>query len=124
MIDTSTKRRWIGVDFDGTLATFECDWPNDYRSVGNPIWPMIERVKGWIAAGEDVRIFTARMDCYHPICGRVPAEKVREPLEEWCKKYLGVVLPITNRKDYWCTALYDDRAHRVETNTGKLLGEE
>jgi hypothetical protein len=118
------KKRWIGVDLDGTLAHFGCDWPHDYKLIGEPIPAMVERTKRWIADGEDVRIFTARMDCFHPIFGKVPAENVRRPIEEWCLKHLGKVLPITNRKDYWCKAIYDDRAHNVETDTGRLTEEE
>lgn len=115
------KRRWIAVDFDGTLATFGCNWREDYRATGQPIKPMVDLVKRWIAEGEDVRIFTARMDCYHPKLIHVPAYLVRKPIEDWCLKHLGVVLPITNRKDYWCKALYDDRAIQVEHDTGRLI---
>ena len=74
--------------------------------------------------GEDVRIFTARMDGYHPTAGHVPAHVSRQIIEEWCLKHIGQVLPVTNRKDYFCKALYDDRAHRVEQDTGRLIGEE
>jgi hypothetical protein len=120
---SETKRKYLAVDLDGTLARFECDWPTDYKSIGEPIPAMVKRVKKWIADGEDVRIFTARMDCYHPVLGKVPAEDVRKPIEDWCLKHLGKVLPITNRKDYWMKALYDDRAYHVETNTGRLMEE-
>ena len=120
----SVTKRWIGVDLDGSLAHFGCDWPNDYTLIGKPIPLMVERVKRWLAEGEDVRIFTARMDCFHPIFGHVPAEKVRAPIEAWCLKHLGKILPITNRKDYYCKAIYDDRAIRLETDTGKIIGEE
>jgi hypothetical protein len=118
------KKRWIGVDLDGTLAIFGCDWPNDYKQIGEPVMPMVKKVRQWIADGEDVKIFTARMDCFHPIFGHVSAEDVRRPIEEWCLKHLGKVLPITNRKDYWCKAIYDDRARQVETDTGRIIGEE
>ena len=79
------------------------------------------RVKKWLAEGEDVRIFTARMDGYHPKDGPIPVHLVRKTIEDWCLKHIGVVLPVTNRKDYWCKAIYDDRAHRVEQDTGRLL---
>jgi hypothetical protein len=115
-------RRWIGVDFDGTLATFDKGgWPRDYRHVGKPVPAMVKRVIKWLDQGEDVRIFTARMDCYHPNSGRIPAHLVRRPIEAWCRKHLGRVLPITNRKDYWCKRIYDDRARQVEMDTGRLL---
>ena len=115
------NRRWIAVDFDGTLATFGCNWPEDYRATGQPIPTMVERVKQWIADGEDVRIFTARMDCYHPLYGQLDPEQVLTPLREWMIKHIGVMLPVTNVKDYWCKALYDDRAVQVEKDTGRLI---
>ena len=121
---TKHDGKWVGADFDGTLADFECDWPKDYRSVGKPIPRMVERVKRWILEGEDVRIFTARMDCFHPIAGQLTEEEVKTPLEAWCLQHLGKVLPITNEKDYWCRKIYDDRVIHVEQDTGVILGEE
>ena len=115
------KTKWIAVDFDGTLAKWGCPWPEDYRATGDPIPLMVERVKKWLAEGEDVRIFTARMDGYHPKDGPIPVHLVRKTIEDWCLKHIGVVLPVTNRKDYWCKAIYDDRARRVEQDTGRLL---
>ena len=32
-----TERRWIGVDFDGTLAIWGCAWVEDYHATGAPI---------------------------------------------------------------------------------------
>ena len=118
------KSTWIAVDFDGTLATWGCPWPEDYTATGDPIPAMVDRVKQWISEGKDIRIFTARMDCFHPKEIHVPAHLVRQPIEAWCLKHLGKVLPITNRKDYWCEAIYDDRAYRVEKDTGRVIGEE
>jgi hypothetical protein len=115
------KQRWIAVDFDGTLATFGCNWPEDYRATGDPIPAMVNRVKQWIADGEDVRIFTARLDCYHPKFTWLTPNDVKEPIEFWCFRHLGKVLPITNVKDYFCKALYDDRAVQVEQDTGRLI---
>ena len=116
------KTRWIAVDFDGTLATWNCPWPENWRATGEPIPAMVNRVKRWIAEGEDVRIFTARMDGYHPKDGPVPVHLVRGVIEEWCLKHIGIILPVTNRKDYWCKVLYDDRAVSVERDTGKIEG--
>lgn len=115
------SREWVGVDFDGTLATFECNWRNDYRSTGTPVPAMVELVKQWIALGVDVRIFTARMDCYHPKFPNLTPKAVRRPLQIWCIKHLGKLLKITNKKDYWCKAIYDDRTIRVEQDTGRLM---
>lgn len=99
-------RHWIGVDFDGTLATYD-----KYRGeehTGAPIDAMVRRVRQWLDAGKDVRLFTARKP--HPA------------LRRWMKEHLGQVLPITNVKDPGMIAFYDDRAVAVERNTGKILG--
>ena len=117
---------WIGVDFDKTLAT-EVEFGPD--SVGNPIEPMVNRVKQWLADGEDVRIFTGRVGP-HPAYykdGRPfdPdfARKSRAAIEAWCLRVFGRVLPITNKKDLAMKALYDDKAVQVEPNTGRLIGD-
>jgi hypothetical protein len=74
---------------------------------------MVNRVKQWLADGQDVRIFTARAgDAY-----------AQAAIKKWCKQWLGQALPITNVKDHGLTTLYDDRAVQVERNTGKLIGE-
>lgn len=120
---TKHEGQWVGTDFDGTLANFDCDWASDYRAVGAPIPAMVTRVKRWLLEGEDVRIFTARLDCYHPKYFNLMEWEVKKPIEKWCKEHLGVVLPITNRKDHHMRRLYDDRAHRVELNTGRITEE-
>ena len=51
---------WIGVDLDGTLAHYN-GWV-DETHIGEPIQGMADRVRGWLADGIDVRIFTARAD--------------------------------------------------------------
>jgi len=56
---------WIGVDLDGTLAIYTELTP--LLKIGEPIPPMVDRVKRWIAEGHEVRIMTARMP--FPIAG-------------------------------------------------------
>lgn len=101
---------WYGVDFDGTLSTY--DYWRGIDHVGEPIWPMIRRVRQWLDEGKEVRIFTAR--CAGP-------EDCKPAIEAFCLKYIGEVLPITNIKDFGLIKLYDDRAVGVEFNTGRLL---
>lgn len=85
---------------------------------------MVELVKKWILEGKDVRIFTARMDRTHPrVVGLLKIRDVKRPIQEWCLEHLGRILPITNKKDYWCEAIYDDRAIQVERDTGRLVGQ-
>lgn len=98
---------WIGVDLDGTLAEYG-GWQGA-GAIGRPIPLMLNRVKGWLDAGRDVRIFTARAG--DPEC--LPA------IEAWCVEHLGRVLPVTATKDYRMVALWDDRAVQVVPNTGR-----
>ena len=49
---------WIGVDLDGTLAHYG-GWVEPER-IGQPIAPMVARIKEWLGQGIEVRIFTAR----------------------------------------------------------------
>jgi hypothetical protein len=99
---------WVGVDLDGCLAFYDGYKGDDH--VGEPIMPMVERVKQWIAEGRDVRIFTARKP--HPA------------IRKFCHDNLGKILPITNIKDRHMQLLIDDRAVGVRRNTGELFSEE
>ncbi len=47
---------------------------------------------------------------------------VVEAIQAWCQKNIGVVLPVTNEKDYQMITLYDDRCVSLESNTGRILG--
>lgn len=99
---------WIGVDLDGTLAF----WTGDHTVIGKPT-DLLEQVKSWLAAGEDVRIFTARV-------AEDPYGIQRAMIEAWCIEYIGQKLPVTCVKDRWCKRIYDDRAVQVEYNTGAI----
>lgn len=104
---------WIGVDLDGTLATYE-GWQGP-RHIGKPVQPMIERVKRWRSEGKEVRIFTARVGPQKDVNDAVRA---REAIEQWCVKHLGEALPVTATKDFAMTELWDDRCVPVVPNTG------
>lgn len=91
---------WIGVDFDGTLA---------HSDTGEPIQPMVDRVKEHLKEGKDVRILTAR------------DETMDDEVKEFCKEHFGCELPITNQKDHEMERLYDDKAVQVEKNTGRII---
>lgn len=110
---------WIGVDLDGTLAHYD-GWKG-VDKIGEPIMPMVNRVKAMLADGFEIRIFTARMHGHgQPLIGGGTAD-VLTPIEMWCQEHLGVILPVTNVKDFGMTVLYDDRAVQVETNTGRII---
>lgn len=113
---------WIGVDLDGTLAHYD-GW-NGENHIGEPIPAMVNRVKSWLSEGREVRIFTARV--YEPM--EIGPLGIPEPMskkhvvsliERWCEQHIGVKLPVTNLKDYGMIELWDDRAVRVQINTGK-----
>ena len=104
----NTFRHWVGVDFDGTLATYDHYRGDDHT--GDPVEPMVKLVRKLLHDGVDVRLFTARKP--HPA------------LRKWMKEHLGVILPITNVKDPGMIVMYDDRAINVQRNTGKLSGAE
>lgn len=111
---------WIGVDLDGTLAHYE-----DFKGVehiGDPIPAMVERVKGWLAEGQEVRIFTARVYEGQGEQWR-DVKKARSVIEAWCEKHFGQRLPITNGKDFDMIALWDDRAIQVIRNTGRSIAD-
>ncbi len=118
---------WIGVDFDGTLATYGT-WLGP-EHMGEPIGPMVERVKRWLAEGREVRIFTARVGA----CGRTNgdgnsddeafANQQRAQIERWCLQHIGQVLPVTATKDFGMLELWDDRAVQVRPNTGEPVGQ-
>jgi hypothetical protein len=114
---------WIGVDLDGTLAIY----PHSFPEIGPPIAAMVEQVRGWIAEGQDVRIFTAR------VC-RVPglrsdhgedddafADNQLEKIARWSHEHLGMILPVTCVKDFKMIVCYDDRCVQMITNTGESL---
>lgn len=108
-------RNWIAVDLDGTLAQYDKWRGADH--IGEPILPMVRRVKEWIAQGKDVRIFTARMSSHAPDNKDNPVDIVT-PIQTWCEKHIGRALPVTNVKDMHMIELWDDIAVRVIQNTG------
>lgn len=99
---------WIGVDLDGTLAEYH-GWNGGH--IGDPIPAMVKRVKGWLAEGITVKIFTAR------VTNKDPDTIYR--IQEWCMFHGMGKLPVTNVKDWACIELWDDRAVRVVPNTGQ-----
>jgi len=102
---------WIGVDLDGTLAYYD-GWKGP-EVIGPPVEVMLARVKAWQAAGQEVRIFTARAG----IPEQIPY------VAAWLEKHgLGGML-ITNVKDMEMMELWDDRCVQVVPNTGLSVQE-
>ena len=109
---------WIGVDLDGCLSENK----HSPGEIGAPVWPMVDRVKAWLAEGKEVRIFTARL---YPHGRKISLDReaVVRSIQEWCVKYIGVPLEVTCEKDFQMYCLYDDRCRQVEANTGRVLTE-
>jgi len=102
------KSGWIGVELDATLARYE-DW-SDPDHLGEPVAPMVERVRSWFRRGIEVRIFTARA------C-RASAEDIAR-IEDWAEERIGHRLRVTCSKDYGMIQFWDDRAVSVAPNDG------
>lgn len=113
---------WIGVDLDGTLAHYS-GW-ND-GAIGEPVPAMLRRVEDWLAMGCDVRIFTARVAATgkRKATGEIDSQEFadaqRSLIQDWTHNHLGVRMQVTAVKDFECVELWDDRAVRVEVNTGR-----
>lgn len=104
-------RPYIAVDLDGTLAEYH-GWQG-IEHIGKPIKPMVQRVKRWLREGREVRCFTARV--YNdPIAAKI--------VRGWLNEHGLQQVDTTCVKDRGMVALLDDRATRVELNTGKVLG--
>lgn len=104
-MDTDFSKGWIGVDLDGTLA----EQRPGQTGIGKPVPAMLKRVRAWLNKGYDVRVFTTRAD--QP--GQVKAVKA------WLKANELPALEVTNIKAPGLLALWDNRAVRVQTNTGR-----
>ena len=100
---------WYGVDLDGTLAVW--DENSTLDRIGAPIPAMVDLVRRMVDNGIRVKIFTARA------CDPAQIPKIRA----WMNQHGLRGLEITNVKDYYMERLYDDRAIRVERNTGRIL---
>lgn len=128
---------WIGVDLDGTLFTYT-EWV-PWDAFGEPIAPMVERVRAWTAAGVPVRIVTARVGLPLTYSKRLSNIKrrtckvsgelfsdaeMRDAIQRHCVKHGLPIMPVQCHKDLHMIELWDDRAVQVVANTGRTLTEE
>lgn len=117
-----SQRGWIGVDLDGTLAYYD-KWISETH-IGAPIPLMVKRVKAWLDAGADVRIFTARVsqpDTPNKDGTKRDIDAVVRAIESWCLEHIGKALPVTCSKDFGMITLWDDRCITVMANTGMCI---
>lgn len=128
LLECNKGRGWIGVDLDGTLAAWTT-WTR-WDEFGEPIAPMVDRVRAWVADGHVVKIFTARLDdgSRHNTCKktgeRFTPRQMEIAIRAWCLRHLGFELEVTNVKDMHMIMLYDDRCVQMVPNTGRTLAEE
>lgn len=90
-----SQEPWIAYDLDGTLAH-----AGKGNSIGDPIVPVLERLRADLTAGKRVKIFTARAKNPKAVPG----------IKRWLKKQGLPDLEVTNEKDGGMEKLYDDRA--------------
>lgn len=102
---------WIGFDLDNTLAKYEKKYMRQGK-IGEPIKPMIEKLKQILEKGIKVKIFTARAH----------SPKNIPPIKKWLKDNHLPDLEVTNIKDPGMWVLFDDRVIQVEPGTGKIIG--
>lgn len=97
----------IYVDLDGTLAHYE-KWEAP-EIIGQPIAPMMDRVRDWVLAGKRVKIFTARFPEHHGF------------VREWLLAHGLGGIEVTNVKGIDGYEFWDDRAVHVQRNTGYVF---
>ena len=107
------KNIHIALDLDKTIAFYEGHWKA--TKVGEPILPMVERVKEWLNKGYRVTIFTARLDREE---GSEDYEKQINMITEFLKRAGLPNLPKTATKLREFTHFIDDRAWNCEANKG------
>jgi len=110
---------WIGVDLDGTLAEY-LGWGDG--KIGKPIPLMVKRVKEWLAQGQTVKIFTARVG--EPYFDGDSESSIIQEIRDWLEAVsLPRDLEITAIKDFKMIELWDDRCIQVVPNTGVSVKE-
>ncbi len=101
-------RRFIAIDLDGTLAEYDRFRGRDY--IGAPVKRMVERVQQWLESGDIPCVFTSRVED-----GDVETYAL---IHAWCERHIGERLYVTATKHRYFNEIWDDRARRVERNTG------
>jgi hypothetical protein len=104
---------WIGIDLDGTLAEHATGRFRE-NHIGKAIPRMVDKLWGHLNKGDTVKIFTARI---------AKKPHMRKVIQHWLMMQGIPPLEVTNIKDPGMTKLYDDKAIKVEKNTGKVYNE-
>jgi hypothetical protein len=127
---------WYGFALDRTLARYD-HWVSP-EHIGEPLAPMLEKLKQYLAEGKRCKIFTARVwfdrvlsdvarnrATHRPEVQaardrRAEAHRARRAIEDWCVKHVGQKLDVTCQKDPWCLEIWDDIAQPVIANVGPV----
>lgn len=110
----TVRNGWIGVDLDGTLASYD-GWVSEDH-IGPPVPSIVERIKQVLELGFKVKIFTARVACTTP-----KREIVTDLIIHWLRAAGLPDLEVVCAKDTMMIELWDDRCVAVESNTGRFL---
>lgn len=111
------RKKTIAVDWDGVMVEYYgYEGPDSF---GPSILGMVGRVRGWLAEGHEVIIHTSRVSVEHePSTVLKTLQAIDIRLGE-----MGLpLLMITANKYTRITEFWDDRAVRVERNTGNVNG--
>lgn len=104
----------IALDLDKTLAYYESKWRA--KKVGEPIRPMVDKVKYWLSKGYKVTIFSARLS--HS------GDELVKQIHLIKEFLLEAGLPNLDKtaiKRMEFTHFIDDKAYHVKPNTGEIL---
>lgn len=104
-----SRRGWVGVDLNGTLARYDEGQPSNH--IGVPVPKMLARVRAWLDQTITVKVVTVRAN------DPVQILKIRQ----WLDGQGLQEVEITDRKDPDCREMWDDRAVQVVPNTGEMV---
>jgi hypothetical protein len=106
--------KWVGIDFDETLRMYDG---------GRPIMTMVRRIRHWLAMGLEIRIISARFapDRDSPWIMANGGPDQEKFVQDWCEEHLGVRPVCQWGKSPGMIEFWDDKAVRVEANTGHRL---
>lgn len=117
------EKGWIGVDLDGTLATYGPTYQGPLW-IGDPVPLMVERINRWIIEGKTIKIFTARVSKTWLNIVKAEADEmaIKDSIYNWCLKVFNRTFEVTAEKDPYMVELWDDiKLMPVERDIGRLI---
>ena len=118
------RLKWYGFDFDRSLAYHgpqDKDIKKGYNlGVGAPIDIIVERLKEYLAAGKNCKIFTARV-APHPDVENFNMADRSEQLRDWCEAQGLPRLDVVCIKDAYMEEIWDDKSVSIKPNEGRVF---